>query len=198
MEGEALDVDKFLYCQEGKPRISIFSISHLADQERMFFVTLLLNQIISWMRTQSGTSSLRAIVYMDEIYGFFPPVANPPAKQPLLTLLKQARAFGIGMVLASQNPVDIDYKGLANTGTWFIGRLQTERDKQRVLDGLESATMESGGSNFDRQNISEILSSLSSRVFLLHNVHEDSPLILKVAGQCLTCVVRSRAWKSKD
>ncbi|MFO0866906.1 MAG: hypothetical protein U0744_20080 [Gemmataceae bacterium] len=103
----------------------------------MFFVSLLMNQILGWMRQQPGTTSLRALVYMDEIFGYFPPVKNPPSKQPMLTLLKQARAFGVGMLLATQNPVDIDYKGLSNCGTWFIGRLQTERDKLRVLDGLE-------------------------------------------------------------
>jgi hypothetical protein len=187
LSGEPLDIDSLLYCPAGKPRISIFSISHLSDQERMFFVTLLLNQIISWMRAQSGTPSLRAIVYMDEIFGYFPPVANPPAKQPLLTLLKQARAFGLGIVLASQNPVDIDYKGLSNTGTWFIGRLQTERDKMRLLDGLENATLERGSGSgpgstkatFDRGAMSETLSSLGSRVFLMHNVHEDKPIVFE-------------------
>ncbi len=126
--------------------MSIFSIAHLNDAERMFFVTLLLTQALAWMRRQSGTTSLRAILYMDEIFGYFPPVANPPSKQPLLTLLKQARAFGLGVVLATQNPVDLDYKGLANTGTWFIGRLQTERDKARVLEGLEGAAASGGKS----------------------------------------------------
>ena len=133
LEGEALDVGQMLHSPEGKPRLAIFSIAHLNDAERMFFVTLLLSQTLGWVRAQSGTTSLRAILYMDEIFGYFPPVANPPSKQPLLTLLKQARAFGLGVVLATQNPVDLDYKGLANTGTWFIGRLQTERDKARVL-----------------------------------------------------------------
>jgi len=129
LEGEPLDIARILYGPTGKPRVSVFSISHLSDAERMFFVSLLLNQILGWMRTQSGTTSLRSVLYMDEIFGYFPPVANPPSKLPLLTLLKQARAFGLGIVLATQNPVDLDYKGLANTGTWFIGRLQTERDK---------------------------------------------------------------------
>ena len=133
MTGEPMDVDTLLYTPEGKPRISIFSIAHLSDSERMFFVSLLLNQTIGWMRTRSGTSSLRAMLYIDEIFGYMPPVAEPPTKKPLLTLLKQARAFGLGLVLATQNPVDLDYKGLSNTGTWFIGRLQTVRDKQRVL-----------------------------------------------------------------
>jgi len=141
-------------------------------------VSLLLNQVVSWMRTQSGTTSLRAIVYMDEIFGYFPPVANPPSKLPLLTLLKQARAFGVGVVLATQNPVDLDYKGLANTGTWFIGRLQTERDKMRVLDGLEGAAA-STGVKFDRSRMEEILAGLGNRVFLLNNVHEDAPVIFE-------------------
>ncbi len=177
LSGEPLDIDSFLYCPRESRACSIFSISHLSDQDRMFFVTLLLNQILTWMRGQSGTSSLRAILYMDEIFGYFPPVANPPSKQPLLTLLKQARAYGLGVVLASQNPVDIDYKGLSNTGTWFIGRLQTERDKMRVLDGLENASQESGSAGFDRAMIIETLSSLGNRVFLMNNVQEDHPVI---------------------
>ena len=133
-----------LYTPEGKPRVAIFSIAHLADEERMFFVTLLLNHVVSWMRAQSGTSSLRAMLYMDEVAGYLPPVANPPSKQALLMLMKQARAFGLGVVLATQNPVDIDYKGLSNAGTWFLGRLQTERDKARLLDGLEGALQRAG------------------------------------------------------
>ena len=136
MTGEPLDAQRLLFTAEGKPRISIISIAHLNDAERMFIVTLVLNEVITWMRAQSGTSSLRAILYMDEIFGYFPPTANPPSKLPMLTLLKQARAFGLGCVLATQNPVDLDYKGLANCGTWFIGRLQTERDKLRVIEGL--------------------------------------------------------------
>ena len=139
LEGEPLDIQRIYYTPSGKPRVAIFSIAHLNDAERMFFVTLLLNQLLGWMRMQSGTTSLRALLYMDEIFGYFPPVANPPSKLPLLTLLKQGRAFGLGAVLATQNPVDLDYKGLANIGTWFLGRLQTDRDKQRVLDGLEGA-----------------------------------------------------------
>ena len=138
-QGESLDVGRFLYTAEGKPRLAIFSIAHLGDEERMFFVSLLLNEVVSWTRAQSGTTSLRAILYMDEIFGYLPPTANPPSKLPMLTLLKQARAFGVGVVLATQNPVDLDYKALSNAGTWFIGRLQTERDKARVLDGLQGA-----------------------------------------------------------
>jgi hypothetical protein len=172
MEGEPLDVGRLLYNREGRPRIAIFSLAHLGEAERMFFVTLLLNQMLGWMRTQSGTNSLRALLYMDEIYGYFPPVANPPSKRPLLTLLKQGRAFGVGVVLATQNPVDLDYKGLANIGSWFIGRLQTDRDKARVLDGLEGAAA-GQGVPFDRAAMEQTLAGLGSRVFLLHSVHED-------------------------
>jgi hypothetical protein len=142
----------------------------------MFFVSLLLNQILGWMRTQSGTTSLRSIVYMDEIFGFFPPVANPPSKTPLLILLKQARAFGVGILLATQNPVDLDYKGLSNTGTWFIGRLQTERDKARVLEGLEGVAA-TGGAKWDRGSMEQILAGLDNRVFLMNNVHDDAPVV---------------------
>ena len=173
--GDALDPAALLRTTTGLPRVSIFSIAHLGDAERMFFVTLLLNQIIGWMRTQTGTSSLRAIVFMDEIAGFFPPVANPPAKAPLLTLLKQARAYGVGVVLATQNPVDLDYKGLANIGTWFLGRMQTERDKARVLDGLDGAA----AGALDRGEAERILSALGKRVFLLHNVHESRPVVFQ-------------------
>ncbi|WHZ23369.1 MAG: hypothetical protein OJF47_002481 [Nitrospira sp.] len=178
MEGEALDVGQMLHGPSGKPRIAIFSIAHLNDAERMFFVSLLLNQTLGWIRSQSGTTSLRAILYMDEIFGYFPPVANPPSKAPLLTLLKQARAFGLGVVLATQNPVDLDYKGLANTGTWFIGRLQTERDKARVIEGLEGAAA-SSGKKFDRRQMEQTLAGLGNRVFLLNNVHEDAPEVFQ-------------------
>lgn len=171
-QGEPLDVGRLLHTPQGKPRAAIFSIAHLNDSERMFFVTLLLNQVQSWMRSQSGSNSLRALVYMDEIAGYFPPVAHPPSKQPLLSLLKQARAFGVGVVLATQNPVDLDYKGLSNIGSWFIGRLQTERDKARVLEGLEGAAAGGGGA-FDRPATERILAGLGSRIFLLHNVHAE-------------------------
>ncbi|HLZ35391.1 MAG TPA: DUF87 domain-containing protein [Nitrospira sp.] len=178
LEGEPLDVQQVLYTPSGKPRLAIFSIAHLNDAERMFFVTLLLSQMVGWMRAQSGTTSLRALLYMDEIFGYFPPVANPPSKLPLLTLLKQARAFGLGVVLATQNPVDLDYKGLANTGTWFIGRLQTERDKARVLEGLEGASS-SSGKKFDKGLMEQILAGLGSRIFLMNNVHEDEPVVFE-------------------
>ena len=177
LEGEPLDIQNMLYTAEGKPRIAIFSIAHLGDAERMFFVSLLLNQMLGWTRSQPGTNSLRALLYMDEIFGYMPPVAEPPSKKPLLTMLKQARAHGVGVVLATQNPVDLDYKGLSNTGTWFIGRLQTERDKMRVLDGLEGAA--AGAGRFDRQQMEETLAGLGKRKFLLHNVHADGPEVFE-------------------
>ncbi len=174
MKGDPLNAGKLLYTEDGKPRVSIMSIAHLSDSQRMFFVTMLLNELIAWMRSQPGTSTLRAILYMDEIFGFMPPVSNPPSKKPFLTLLKQARAYGVGLALATQNPVDLDYKGLSNTGTWFIGRLQTERDKARVLEGLEGAA---ASGDFNRQRTEEILAGLGKRRFLLHNVHEDAPVV---------------------
>ena len=171
-EGEPLDIQRFLYTPEGRPRLAVFSIAHLGDAERMFFVSLLLSATLSWMRRQPGTGSLRALLYMDEIFGYCPPVGNPPSKKPILHLLKQARAFGLGVVLATQNPVDLDYKGLSNAGTWFIGRLQTERDKLRLLDGL-------GGIGLDRARIDTLLSRLGKRVFLMNNVHENEPLLFE-------------------
>ncbi len=178
MSGEPLDIQRLLFTAEGKPRVSVLSIAHLDDAERMFFVTLLLNEIIGWMRNQSGTSSLRALLYMDEIFGYFPPTAQPPSKTPMLTLLKQARAFGVGVVLATQNPVDLDYKGLANAGTWLIGRLQTERDKMRVIEGLEGV-LAGGADGLDRAAIDGLLSNLTSRVFLMRNVHDDRPVLFQ-------------------
>ena len=178
LEGEPLDIGHMLRAPDGRPRLSVVSIAHLSDAERMFVVTLLLGQLVSWMRTQSGSQSLRAILYMDEIFGYFPPTANPPSKTPMLTLLKQARAYGVGCVLSTQNPVDLDYKGLSNCGTWFLGRLQTERDKARVMDGLESAASVAG-SMLDRSTLEKTLSGLDSRVFLMNNVHEDKPALVR-------------------
>ncbi|HEU4653833.1 MAG TPA: DUF87 domain-containing protein, partial [Steroidobacteraceae bacterium] len=175
MQGEALDIDRLLRTDTGKPRISIVSIAHLNDAERMFVVTLLLGETIAWMRRQSGTSSLRALIYMDEVFGYFPPTAMPPSKVPLLTLVKQARAFGLGVVLATQNPVDLDYKGLSNAGTWFIGRLQTERDKARVIEGLLSAS----GEGLEKDALEKLLANLGNRVFLMRNAHEAAPVLFK-------------------
>ena len=174
LEGESLDIDGLLYDDKGKPRHCIFYLSHLSERERMLFVTLLLEKILIWVRGQTGTTSLRALLYFDEVFGFMPPVAEPPSKRPLITLLKQARAFGLGCVLVTQNPVDIDYKGLTNTGTWFIGKLQTERDKKRVLDGLRGVASQTG---IDTKDYSNLISGLSSRVFLYHNVHENEPVV---------------------
>lgn len=178
LEGQPLDIKSLLYTPSGKPRLSILSIAHLNDAERMFFVTIFLNELLGWMRTQPGTSSLRALFYMDEVYGYFPPTAKPPSKPPMLVLLKQARAFGLGIALATQNPVDLDYKGLANIGTWFLGRLQTERDKARVLEGLEGAAQQAGA-KFDRNAMEQTLAALGNRVFLMNNVHDDGPTVFQ-------------------
>ena len=173
-EGEPMDVKALLFAPDGKPRHNVFYIAHLSDGERMFFVTLLLSAIETWMRTQSGSISLRALVYFDELYGYLPPTAMPPSKTPLLRMLKQARAFGVGMVLATQNPVDVDYKALSNAGSWFVGKLQTERDKNRLLDGLQSAS-----ADLDRNAYSEIISALGKRVFLLHNIHSNGAVLFQ-------------------
>jgi hypothetical protein len=176
LDGDPLDIGRLLWASDGKPRISILSIAHLDDAQRMFFVSLLLGQMVSWMRMQPGTPSLRALFFMDEVAGYFPPVAMPPSKPPMLTLLKQARAFGLGIVLATQNPVDLDYKGLSNAGTWLIGRLQTERDKARVLDGLEGAA---SGHAFERESVDRTLSALKKRHFYVHDVHAARPVVIE-------------------
>lgn len=175
IEGEPLNIQNLLYMPDGSPRHTIFYIAHLSESERMFFVTLLYGAVETWMRAQSGTGSLRALVYFDEIFGYLPPVGNPPSKRPMLRLLKQARAFGVGMVLATQNPVDIDYKALSNAGTWFVGKLGTDQDKQRLLDGLESAM----GGGLERSEYDRMISQLGKRVFLLRNVHEKQPVLFQ-------------------
>ena len=181
LQGVPLNIQNLLYTADGKARMSVISLNHLNDTEKMFFVSLFLNQILAWMRTQAGTSSLRAILYMDEIFGFVPPVSNPPSKKPMLALLKQARAFGLGIILATQNPVDIDYKGLSNIGTWFIGRLQTEQDKNKLLDGLQMASQNNNSSAlfYDRQALSDLLSRLPTRSFILNNIHEAGPVLFE-------------------
>jgi hypothetical protein len=173
IEGVPLDIPQLLYHPDGRPRHSVFYIAHLSDTERMFFVTLLFSAVETWMRTQSGTTTLRALLYFDEIFGYLPPTQNPPSKQPMLRMLKQARAFGVGLVLVTQNPVDVDYKGLSNAGTWMIGKLQTERDKARLLEGLESAA----AGAVDRGVYDKMISGLGKRVFLMHNVHNKGPLL---------------------
>lgn len=175
MEGVPLEIDQLLYTADKKPKVSVISIAHLSDSERMFFVTLLLNQLILWMRKQPGTSSLRAIFYMDEIFGYFPPIQMPPSKLPMLTLLKQSRAFGLGMFLCTQNPVDLDYKGLSNCGTWFIGRLQTERDKMRVVEGLAAAS----NGEIDAKEINKLIGQIGNRVFIMRSIYEKEPILFQ-------------------
>ncbi len=173
LEGEPMDIGRLLFTESGKPRHSIFYIAHLSDPERMFFVTLLFNQVVSWMRGQPGTTSLRALLYMDEVAGYLPPVAVPPSKKPLMIMLKQARAYGVGVMLATQNPVDLDYKALSNTGTWFIGRLQTQQDIEKVVEGLRTSA---GDIN---PKLSNALATLGKRIFLMKNIHENAPVIFQ-------------------
>lgn len=175
IQGEPLDIQNLLYSKSGKPKFSILSIAHLSPPEQMFFVTLLLNEYLSWMRRQSGSSNLKTLLYMDEIFGFFPPLGNPPSKMPMLRLLKTARAFGVGVVLSTQNPVDLDYKGLSNCGTWFIGKLQTEQDRSRVIDGLNTAS----NGEFDTKSLGKMLATLAKRTFILRSIYEKEPLIFQ-------------------
>ncbi len=171
-EGPDLDIERLLWDADGKPQASIMYLAHLSENERQFIVTLLLSRVVTWMRRQAGTGDLRALVYMDEVFGFVPPTASPPAKQPILTLLKQARAFGVGLLLSTQNPVDLDYKAMSNAGTWCVGRLQTERDKARIVEALKSAR-----GDVDVKALDASISGLDKRQFLLHNTHEPAPQI---------------------
>ena len=172
VSGQPLEIESLLRTPDGRPRHSVFYIAHLSEPERMFFVTLLLSAVDAWMRTRSGSTGLRALIYFDEILGYLPPVANPPAKPVILRMLKQARAFGVGLLLATQNPVDLDYKALSNAGTWCIGKLQTDQDKQRLLDGLEAPGM-------PRAELDKTISRLGKRIFLLHNTHAKGPVIFQ-------------------
>ncbi|MDH3731160.1 MAG: DUF87 domain-containing protein [Acidimicrobiia bacterium] len=170
MAGPALDIQSMLWNEDGKPQAAILYLAHLSEEERQFVVTLALSKVVTWMRTQSGSGELRALIYMDEVFGFVPPSAKPPAKKPILTILKQARAFGVGLLLSTQNPVDLDYKAMSNAGTWCIGRLQTERDKARILEGMQSAT-----GAVDTKAMDETISGLDKRQFILHSTHEKEP-----------------------
>lgn len=174
-KGDPLDVQQLLYTPDGRPRVAVVSIAHLSDAERSFFLSLLLSEVVSWTRSQTGTSSLRALVYIDELFGFLPPVAEPPTKRPLMTLLKQARAFGVGLALATQNPVDLDYKALSNAGTWFVGRLQTERDKARLIEGMTAAAPGAASP----AELNDIVGRIGKRTFLLHNVHAKGPALFQ-------------------
>ena len=171
--GEPMDIGSLLRAKDGRPRLSVVYTAHLSDEERFFVTALLLDKVKTWMRAQPGTSQLRALVYMDEIYGYFPPSANPPTKRPLLTLLKQARAQGVAVVLATQNPVDLDYKGLGNMGLWLVGKLQTERDRARLREGLE------GSGGLDAREVDRLLAATGKRIFLLHDVHRKAPCLLE-------------------
>lgn len=167
---------EMLFKKGDKVPVNIFYIAHLSDNERMFFVTLLLNEIVYWMRSQPGSGNLKYLVYMDEVFGYLPPYPqNPPSKNPLLILLKQARAFGLGVVLATQNPKDVDYKGLTNMGTWFVGKLQAEGDRERVMEGLSGIVGQSGEA-LDNKQIKDIITGLKSRKFLVKNVHDKGGL----------------------
>ncbi|MCB1284881.1 MAG: ATP-binding protein, partial [Microthrixaceae bacterium] len=168
--GQAIDIDSMLWAPDGSPNAAVVYLAHLSDEARQMVVTRILSKLVSWMRGQQGSPKLRVLVYMDEVYGFVPPTAAPPSKKPILTLFKQARAFGVGVVLATQNPVDLDYKAISNAGTWMVGRLQTERDKARLLDGMSSAA-----GTVDLRSVDATISGLAKREFLLHTTGGKAP-----------------------
>lgn len=174
MQGQALDIQEMLYTEDGRPRAAVMYLPHLSDEERQFIVTLVLSKVVTWMRSQPGTSDLRAFIYMDEVFGFAPPTAEPPSKKPILTILKQARAHGVGMVLSTQNPVDLDYKTMSNAGTWMVGRLQTERDKARILEGIKTASGEVDVKAFDA-----LIGDLGKRQFVLSSTKQTQPVIFE-------------------
>jgi len=175
-EGSPLDIAALVTTPDGRPRASIFYLAHLNDAQRMFFITMFMEAARDWIRVQSGTTDLRVLVYFDEVFGYFPPYpSNPPSKTPLMALIKQGRSAGLGVVLSTQNPADLDYKGLTNAGTWAVGTLRSERDKDRVMEGLEGAIAEAGES-MDRRTVEQVLGSLKSRVFLFHDIREGDPV----------------------
>jgi len=172
--GVPVDLDAMLTPgPDGRVPCSVVYLAHLGEEERQFVVTLLLSKLVTWMRSRSGTPELRALVYMDEVFGYVPPSAAPPAKKPILTILKQARAYGIGMVLSTQNPVDLDYKALSNAGTWLVGRLQTERDVGRLRDGLAAAS-----GSVDLDALQATIAGLGKRQFVLHSTKRSEPSLL--------------------
>ncbi len=172
-EGEPLDLQKLLFTVDGKPRCAVIYLAHLSEEERQFVVTLVFSKLVTWMRGQEGTPDLRALAYMDEVFGYVPPSAAPPAKKPILTIFKQGRAFGLGLVLSTQNPVDLDYKAMSNAGTWLVGRLQTENDKARVLEGLRSAA-----GTTDVAELDKAIGGLAKRQFLLVSAKSSAPRLL--------------------
>jgi hypothetical protein len=171
LEGVPLDIEEMLGGGD-KTKAAIVYLTHLSEAERQFVVTLLLSKLVTWFRGLSGTADLRALVYMDEVFGFAPPTAEPPSKKPILTILKQARAHGVGMILSTQNPVDLDYKAMANAGTWMVGRLQTENDKKRILEGMESAT-----GTVDVKSYDKLISDLDKRQFVMSSTKAVEPTV---------------------
>ena len=170
--GDPLDIEAMLHTSDGRPRCAIVTTAHLGDEERQFATSILLSKLVTWTRRQSGTTDLRALLYMDEVHGYLPPSATPPTKKPIMTLMKTARAFGVGVVLSTQNPADLDYKAITNAGTWMIGRLQAKRDKDRLLDGMSGVD---GG--VDLKALDDTISGLDKREFVLHRAGSAGPKV---------------------
>jgi hypothetical protein len=177
-QGATLDIGEWMAPKDGRTPGVVVSVAHLDDEERALVLGVILEEVLSWVRTLPGSQKLRALLVFDEVYGFLPPhPANPPTKRPLVSLMKQARAFGVGVVVATQNPMDLDYRALSNAGLWFVGRLQTDADRARVADGLALATRadDEGVRDLERT----LLQCLAPRWFVVRDVHAASgPLLL--------------------
>lgn len=177
-KGTSLDVGEWVAQKNGRTPAVIVSVAHLDEEERALVLGVLLEEILSWVRGLRGTDKLRALVVFDEVYGFMPPhPSNPPTKRPLVALMKQARAFGVGVVVATQNPMDLDYRALSNAGFWCIGRLQTDADRARVLDGLMGSV---SALRRTETELGRYLQHLAPRWFILQNTHVPNaePVVL--------------------
>jgi DNA helicase HerA-like ATPase len=180
-EGASLDVAQWLEPREGRTPAVVVSVAHLDDEERALALGVVLEEILCWVRGLGGSRSLKALVVFDEVYGFLPPhPANPPTKRPLVSLMKQARAFGVGVIVATQNPMDLDYRALSNAGVWCLGRLQTDADRARVIDGLEGAEPSS------REQLDQTMKRLAPRWFVVRDAHASSPPVLLYPRETMT------------
>jgi hypothetical protein len=179
--GEGIDVARWMSPREdAKVPAVIVSVAHLDDEARMHVLGIVLEETLSWTRSLPGTNKLRALVVFDEVYGLVPPhPANPPTRTPLVSLMKQGRAFGVGVVLATQNPMDLDYRTISNAGLWAVGRLQTDADRARVIEGLTGAKVsrrsKASGSEL---SLADTVKDLGPRWFVWRDAHDRRGPIL--------------------
>jgi hypothetical protein len=171
-QGQDLDVAKWMEPVEGKTPVTVISVAHLDDEERMLVLGVIFEEALTWVRSLPGSSRLRGLIVLDEAHGFLPPhPSNPPTKRPLVALMKQARAYGVGCVLATQNPMDLDYRALSNAGFWALGRLQTDADRARVMEGL--------GEDKKKSELGAIVKKLAQRWFVVRDARESGLRLLQ-------------------